>query len=139
MLVGNFKHTIDSKGRVFLPAKYREDLGESILLIKGSHNCLIAFSEQEWKNIVDEMTASLDKATASEAKRKLMKKSQLIEPDTQGRIVISAEMRQLGSLTKDIVFVGMDNCVEIWDNDLLYADDTSEDVSTDTFIKSLGL
>lgn len=141
MLVGNFKHTIDTKGRVFLPAKYREDLGQNILLIKGSHDCLIAFSENEWKNIVEEMTKSLDKQAAADAKRKLMKQSQLIEPDAQGRIVISSEMRELGNLTKDIVFVGMDNCVEIWDATLLYAkdDDSTSDINTDNYIKSLGL
>ncbi len=140
MLVGSFKHTIDAKGRVFLPAKYREDLGHSILLIKGSHECLIALSESQWQKVLEDMEQTLDKEEAADTKRKLMKKSQLIEPDTQGRIVVSAEMREIGNLKKDIVFLGMDNFVEIWDAELLNeADSAEEEAKNNKNIKKIGL
>jgi mraZ protein len=129
MLAGEFKHTIDAKGRVFLPAKFRDDLGSNILIVKGLDKCLVAYSEVEWKKFVTRLDA-LGEMQSKEIKRHLMKSSLPVELDSQGRISISQDLRDYAGIEKEISFLGMDSYVEIWNGGELVKETDSYDVDT---------
>lgn len=114
MLSGDFRHSIDTKGRVFLPAKFREDLGKSLLIVKGLDKHLTIYSEAEWKEYNARLIAALGEMKSKEILRFLTKGSSLVEPDSQGRIFISQELREYSGIEKEIVFMGFEHYVEAW-------------------------
>lgn len=115
MLIGEYSHTIDEKGRVRIPKNFRDDLGETFYMTKGFDKCLFVFSEREWM-------AFMEKVNANYMKRKDFRKIQRfftasameITLDNQGRVTVSQALRQFAGLEKDVVVTGMSNRVEIW-------------------------
>ena len=115
---GNYQHSLDAKGRVFVPAKFREGLGNSFMLIKGLDHCLVAYSFSEW----DKLTKSLEfipftDEDARDFKRTLFETAIECDLDKQGRILINADLRDDAGLTKDVRFIGNMNYVEVWDDE----------------------
>ncbi len=120
MLTGEFKHTMDAKGRVFVPAKFRNDLGGSVVILKGFGKFLLMFSEEEYEIFLDkigEIAATRDNMT--DFMREISLNSNPTDIDAQGRINISEEHRKAIGLTKEISFVGMRKHVEIWCSDMV--------------------
>lgn len=117
MLIGEYQHSLDSKGRVNFPAKLREDLGESFILSKGlGDECLFVYSNEEW----DKLTQKLNNLPLSKARalqRFLFAGATQVQPDKQGRILIPQNLRQYAKLQKDLVIVGASNRAEIWDQE----------------------
>ena len=103
MLLGEFQHNIDAKGRVIVPAKFREELGECFYVTKGLGGCLWAFPPEEWQELLKKFK-EMPIAGATEA-----------VPDGQGRILIPQVLRDYAGLGKDITFLGLNTRVEIWD------------------------
>ncbi len=113
MLIGEYQHSLDTKGRVNFPAKLREDLGETFILSKGLGDpCLFVYSQQEW----DKLTEKLNSLPLS-LQRFLFAGATQVQPDKQGRILIPQNLRQYAGLQKDLVIVGASNRAEIWDQD----------------------
>ncbi len=114
MLIGEFSHALDVKGRVNFPVKLREDLGDRFILTRGLDNCLFVYSQTEWALLSDKINA-LPLSKSRGLKRFLFAGACEVEPDKQGRIVIPANLREYAHLEKDVMIVGASNRAEIWD------------------------
>ena len=117
MFSGKAYHTVDAKGRLFIPAMYREELGSSFVIAKGfSDPYLIIYPQSEWEALIAKIDAlGLDK-NARALKRYVMMSANPTEMDSQGRIVLSKEHRDFAGLTKDVLILGMSSTIEIWDS-----------------------
>ena len=118
MFIGEYQHTIDPKGRVFMPAKFREDLGEKFVVTKGLDNCLFVYPNEEWQ-ILEQKLRTLP-LTSKEARafiRFFFAGAAECEADKQGRILIPANLRGYASLEKELAIIGVSTRVEIWNRE----------------------
>ena len=117
MLRGEYSHNIDTKGRLIIPAKFREDLGEYFFITKGMEKCLYVYPENEW-NIFEEKLNKLPTTTDKKARdlAHFFQGSAIEgELDKQGRTLIPSGLRTFAHLEKEVVFIGMGKRAEIWD------------------------
>ena len=118
MFLGEYQRSIDNKGRLIIPAKFREDLGEHFVVTKGLDNCLFAYPQKEWKVFEDKLK---EFPLTSAGTRKFMRFffSGAVEcgTDNQGRINLPFHLREYATLTKDVVSIGVNNRVEIWNRE----------------------
>lgn len=112
--MGEFDHSIDSKGRIIIPSKFRDDLGDEFVITMGLDGCLFVYPKEEWQNFVKELMKLPGTQEARKLQRYFMAKAAACEADKQGRILIPAKLRESAGLDKDIVFVGVLNKIEIW-------------------------
>ncbi|MEG2310461.1 MAG: division/cell wall cluster transcriptional repressor MraZ [Clostridia bacterium] len=132
MLLGEFNHNLDDKGRVSIPSKFREDLGTSVILTKGLDNCLFAYSKDEWQIFEAKLkTLPLTNILARNFTRFFYSGATECDIDKQGRINIAQTLREYASLSKDIVIVGVSTRIEIWDKEkwLTYISNDNLDVN----------
>ncbi len=128
MFRGEFNHTIDAKGRIIIPVKFREKLGEDFIVTQGLDGCLSAYPVEEWKHFEENLTAlSLIKKENRQLIRFFVSRAAEVELDKQGRILIPGPLREYACLEKDVVLVGVLNRVEIWDKQR-YLDSEVEDM-----------
>ena len=115
MLIGEYEHSLDAKGRLIMPAKLREDIGEKFIVTKGLDGCLFAFSLEEW-NIFEQKLRALpiSNKDARAFSRFFFAGAIDCELDKQGRFLISSNLREFAEFEKDAVIVGMDARIEIW-------------------------
>ena len=113
MLIGEYSHNIDAKGRLNFPAKLREDLGERFIVTKGLDDCLFVYSLEEWAAL-EAKIKELPMSKARGIQRYLFSGACEVEPDKQGRILIPANLREFARLEKDIMVIGASNRAEIW-------------------------
>ena len=118
MLFGGYQHNIDKKGRVFIPAKLREELGSGFMICRGIYGkrCLCVYSAEEWDKLVEKI-GTLPSTKSSAVKRFLYDGAFSVDFDSQGRILIPPVLREYANLQKDVVLVGVLSRVEIWDKD----------------------
>lgn len=115
MFMGEYNHTIDPKGRVIIPSKFREALGEEFVVTKGLDGCLFVYDMKEW-NVFEEKLKSLP-ITNKDARRFVrffLAGAASVEVDKQGRILIPGVLRDFAELLKDVVLIGVASRVEIW-------------------------
>jgi len=118
MLMGEYSHTIDTKGRVIVPSKFRESLGEVFIVTKGLDGCLFGYPESEWKTIEEKFrNIPLTTKDARKFSRFFFAGACDCEFDKQGRILLPQVLREHADLKKDVVIVGVMNRIEIWDKD----------------------
>ena len=116
MFIGEYHHTIDEKGRIIIPSKFREELGETFVVTQGLDGCLFVFPNEEWKNFEEKLkTLPMANKDARKFVRFFLAGAALAEVDKQGRILLPAVLRQFAGLEKDVVLVGVGSRVEIWD------------------------
>lgn len=116
MLLGEYNHTIDEKGRLIIPAKLRDDLGESIVICNGLEGCLFVYSQEEWAKFVAELeTLPRMNKDARTFKRYFFGSASEGTYDKQGRVLVPPTLRKAAALVKDVVLVGVQDRVEIWD------------------------
>ena len=134
MFMGTYEHGLDAKGRVIVPAKLREDLGESFVVTLGLDGCLFAYPMSEWVKFIDQLKELPGTKEARMLQRHFMAKAAPCEVDKQGRTLLPAKLREYAGLEKEIVFVGVLSKIEIWskkrweDNDDY---DNIEDIAED--------
>ena len=119
MLIGEYSHTIDTKGRVIIPVKFRTELGERFILTKGFDGCLYGYSLSEW-SVIEEKIKTLPLITGKDARnftRFFFSSAIECEVDSQGRILISQGLRNYASLEKELVIIGVSSRIEIWSKD----------------------
>lgn len=115
MLMGEFHHNIDDKGRIIIPSKLRDELGEKIIVTRGLDNCLFLYSEEQWKVIVSKLqTLPFTKKDARNFTRIFLSGATVCEFDKQGRITLKEPHTNYASLIKDCVIVGVNDRLEIW-------------------------
>lgn len=118
MLLGEYSHNLDAKGRVSVPAKFREDLGHTFIVTKGLDNCLFAYSKEEWKTFEEKLkNLPLTNMNARNFIRFFFSGANECEIDKQGRINIPQNLREYASLSKDVYIIGVSTRVEIWDKE----------------------
>ena len=105
MLIGEYQHTLDPKGRVNFPARLRESLGSTFIITKGLDNCLYVYSMEEWKVLEDKIRA-LPMSKSRNLQRFFFAGAAEAEPDKQGRVLIPAHLREYAGLTKDVTVIG---------------------------------
>ncbi len=115
VFIGEYLHSIDSKGRIIIPAKFREGLGERFIITKGLDNCLFVFPEKEW-GIFEEKLKQLP-LTSRDARafiRLFFSGAAVCEGDKQGRMILPANLREHAKINKEVVTIGVSTRVEIW-------------------------
>ena len=113
MLLGEYNHNLDAKGRVSVPSKFRDDLGSVFIITKGLDNCLYAYSKDEWK-IFEEKLKNLP-SSARNFVRFFFAGATEVEVDKLGIINIPQNLREYASLSKEVCIIGVSTRVEIWD------------------------
>ena len=111
-MTGTYEHTIDAKGRLFIPAKLREELGEVFYLAMGVDACLAIYPQATWDRFTEKF-ASLP-MSQSKAMRPLFANAARCELDSQGRIVIPQTLRKYAALDKEAVIIGVHDRAEVW-------------------------
>ena len=112
-MTGTYEHSIDAKGRLFIPAKLREELGVTFYLAMGVDECLAIYPQETWNRFTEKF-ASLP-MSQSAAMRPLFANASKCELDSQGRILLPAGLRKYAELTKEAVITGVSGHAEIWD------------------------
>jgi len=115
MFKGQYNHSVDAKGRIIMPAKFREILGEEFVVTKGMDGCLFVYSNEEWENIENKFR---NVSSANKDARKFMRfffaGAADCEVDKQGRVLIPPKLREYAGLQKEVVLAGVGNRIEIW-------------------------
>ena len=118
MFMGEYHHTIDDKGRLIIPSKFRTELGESFIITRGLENCLFVYSLVEWNKIVDKLKKlPFTKKDARNFTRFFLSGATITELDKQGRANIQTSLIDYASLEKDCVVIGVNDRLEIWPKD----------------------
>ena len=127
MFMGQYEHSIDAKGRIIIPVKYREDLGESFVVTRGLDGCLFLYPAQEWQSFVEKLKELPSNQNTRKIQRQFLSKAMEVSLDKQGRILIPAILREVAALEKEVVFVGMMNRIEVWDKKRLEEQEMGQD------------
>ncbi len=115
MFLGTHTPKLDDKGRVILPAKFREDLADGVVLPRGQERCLYVFSRATFGDVLEKLrTASLTSKTAREYQRFFLSGVSEEEPDKQGRVTVPAVLRQYAGLDRELTVIGSGDRAEIW-------------------------
>lgn len=114
--VGEYLHTVDSKGRLALPVKFRESLGPRFMIARGLDKCLAVYPSEEWALVLENVKALPQNQKEARAyARYFLSGATEVDPDKQGRVLISQGLREYAGLGKDVYVLGVGNRVEIWD------------------------
>jgi MraZ protein len=115
MFMGEYNHTIDAKGRLIIPSRFREALGEEFVVTKGLDGCLFVYPNSEWQVFEEKLrTLPMTNKDARKFSRFFLAGAAMCELDKQGRILIPAVLREFAALEKDVVLAGVLGRVEIW-------------------------
>ena len=142
MYTGEYNHTIDNKGRMIIPAKFREALGESFMITREVGNCLTIYDMTEWNEYISKLRGMPGNAAAMKMIRFKVAGAHEVEIDKQGRTLIPANLREWAGLEKDVVLAGMIGHIEVWDKtkwEEINAFDDMADISEQLAEMGLGL
>ena len=115
MFMGEYSHTIDTKGRLIIPSKFREELGDEFVLTKGLDGCLSIYPMEQWKIFEKKLEAlPLTNKNARQFSRFFVAGATPCELDRQGRILVPQTLREFAGLEKDVVLTGNLNRIEVW-------------------------
>lgn len=128
MFMGEHNHTVDAKGRVIIPAKFREELGDEFVLTLGLDGCLFVYPNDEWLNFVNELKGLPGSKEARQLQRYFMAGAASCEVDKQGRFLIPQKLREHAGLDKELVLVGVLNKIEIWSKERWESNNTYENM-----------
>lgn len=119
MLMGEYKHTVDTKGRVIIPMKLREELGEKFIVTRGLDGCLFGYPISAWQSLTEKFSSNLplSKKNARQIVRFFYSAATEVEFDKQGRIMIPQTLREYATINKNVRIVGVSDRLEIWDDD----------------------
>lgn len=118
MFLGEYQHSIDAKGRLIIPARFREGLGAQFIVTKGLDHCLFVYPQEEWKMFENKLKQlPLTNTGARKFVRFFFAGAVECEMDQQGRIVLPLHLREYAGLKKEIVSIGVNNRVEIWNKE----------------------
>ena len=139
MLMGEFHHNIDDKGRLIIPSKFRDELGTKFIITRGIENCLFVYSMESWEKIVNKLeTLPFTKKDARAFIRFFLSGASEAEFDKQGRINITSPLISYANITKECVVIGTGDRLEIWSEELwneffTSAKDSMSDIAENLF------
>ncbi len=116
MFIGEFRHSIDQKGRIAIPAKFRAKLSGGAIITRGLDHCLFVFTNKDWEILAQKLVAlPLAQANSRAFVRLMLSGASDVELDTQGRILVPDYLRKYAGLSKEAVVAGLYNRMEVWD------------------------
>ena len=135
MFMGEYTHSIDAKGRIILPADFRQELGVTFIITKGFDKCLFLYGQQAWEELAAKLRSlPISKPEARAVNRFFFSGARTLECDKQGRFLIPANLRNHAqiALKQDVILTGVDNRIEVWskDNWNVYNGEVEPDVTT---------
>ncbi len=114
MFMGEYHHTIDAKGRIIMPSKVRDDLGENFIVTRGLDGCLFIYPKEHWNTIINKYKELPDTKDKRQFMRIFLSGATICEYDKQGRINIPNPLIQYADLRKDCIIIGLDERLELW-------------------------
>jgi MraZ protein len=119
MLIGEFRHNLDQKGRLAIPAKFKNTFAEGLVITRGLDNCLFVFPKREWEKVVEKLTKlPLSQKDSRAFMRFLLSGAYESDLDNQGRLLIPEYLRNYAQLKKRVVIIGLYTRLEVWDEKL---------------------
>lgn len=117
MLIGEYTHTLDPKKRLSLPAKFRKELGRTVVVTRGLDTCLFVYSTKEWKTIAEKIrNLPMGQADTRGFSRFLFSGAVEVDVDAVGRMLIPDFLKAFAGLTEKVVLAGVETRVEVWDS-----------------------
>lgn len=117
--MGEYQHSIDNKGRVSIPVRFREELGDTFVATKGLDHSLFVYPMEEWQRLAQKLRSlPFTRADARAFARFFFSGATELEPDKQGRVLLPQLLREHAKITKDVVIIGVSNRVEIWSKEV---------------------
>lgn len=140
MLIGEFEHSLDAKGRLIMPAKLKSAIGDRFIVTKGLDGCLFAFSQEEWKNFEEKLKAlPLSNRNSREFTRFFLSGATECEIDKQGRFLIPNNLRESAELKKEAVIIGVGTRIEIWDKEKWNTYNSAENISVEDIAENMTM
>ena len=145
MFIGEYHHSLDDKGRLIIPSKFRDELGEKFIITRGIENCLFVYSEVSWTKITNQLESlPFTKKDARAFIRFFLSGATIAEFDKQGRINIPSPLISYAKINKECVIIGTGDRLEIWSeeswNDFFTsAKDSMSDIAENLFNESVSL
>ena len=139
MFMGEYHHNIDDKGRLIIPSKFRNELGNQYIITKGLDKCLFVYSVDEWNKLVKDLnTLKFTKKNVRAFERFFVGGASLNEFDKQGRISITSPLIHYANINKECVIIGVNERLEIWDKEefdkfIKENENTLEEIAEDLF------
>lgn len=127
MFMGEYNHTVDAKGRLIIPSKFRESLGDEFVVTKGLDGCLFVYDNNEWRAFEEKLKAlPISNKEARKFVRFFLAGAASVEVDKQGRILLPGNLREFAGMDKEVVLIGVASRIEIWSKDR-YEDCSSDE------------
>ena len=129
MFMGEYNHSVDAKGRLIVPSKFREQLGNEFVVTKGLDGCLFVYDKKSWEEFETKLQSlPLMNKEARKFVRFFQSGANEVEVDKQGRILLPVPLREYAALGKDVVLIGMAGRVEIWSKERFDQESTYDDM-----------
>ena len=140
MLIGEYEHSLDAKGRLILPVKLRNDIGEKFIITKGLDGCLFVFSQTEWSNFESKLKElPLTNKNARDFVRFFLSGATECEIDKQGRFLIVNNLRTYANIEKEVIIIGVGTRIEIWNKETWKKYNSSENISADDIAENMTM
>ena len=129
MFMGEYNHTIDAKGRLIVPSKFREALGDTFVVTKGLDGCLFVYDNEEWQAFEEKLRSlPITNKEARQFARFFLAGAAEVEVDKQGRILVPNILREFAQISKDVVLIGVASRIEIWSKERFEGMESFEDM-----------
>ena len=139
MFIGEYQHTVDSKGRIIMPSKFRDDLGKDFIMTKGLDNCLFVYPKEEWKIVEGKLKSlPLTNRDARAFVRFFFAGASEGVLDKQGRVLIPNNLREHANLGKDAIIIGVAERIEIWSKEEWVGYNNDESLSYDSIAEKMA-
>ncbi len=140
MLIGEYEHSLDAKGRLIMPAKLRSDIGDRFIITKGLDGCLFGFSQSEWTNFEEKLkTLPLTNKNARDFVRFFLSGATECEIDKQGRFLIANNLREYANMEKEVIIIGVGTRIEIWNREKWNKYNSDENISADSIAENMTM
>ena len=115
MLIGEYRHSIDTKNRISLPAKFRKEMGKKVFVTRGLDNCLAVYTEKSWKQILEKLgNLSMSKASERGFNRFMLSGATEVSVDSLGRVLVPDYLQDFANIDKKVVWTGAGDRAEMW-------------------------
>lgn len=139
MLIGQYEHTIDNKKRLALPAKFRGELGDKVIITRGIDGCLFVYTQEEWQKASQKWSnLTISQTEARSFARMMLAGAMEVVLDKLGRILVPDYLKEYASLKKNVVICGLSNRLEIWDSDKWQSYRDAAEKGVDEIVSKLG-
>ena len=139
MFIGEYNHSVDAKGRMAIPAKFRKQLKTGAVVTKGLDNCLVIYTKTEWDKLANKLASlPISQANTRAFSRLMLAGAMDVEVDKQGRIILPEYLRKYAGMAKKVVVAGLFNRLEVWDEVRWEKYRTNMEASSNEIAEQLG-